>query len=47
MKDLPGQDSTDESIWIVEFASDEDGSLKIKEIGQFSNSKTHVDFCGL
>jgi hypothetical protein len=43
MKGSSGQDVTDESIWIVEFASVEDGSLKIKEIEQFIDTKNYVD----
>ena len=43
MKGLRGQDGTDESIWIVEFASGEDGSLAIKQIEQFVNTNTYLD----
>ena len=42
MTGLPGQDGIDESIWIIEFASDEDGNLKIKQMEQFA-AKNHVD----
>lgn len=43
MKDSAGQDATDESIWIVEFASAQDGSLTIREIEQFVDTKHYVD----
>lgn len=43
MKGLPGQDGTNESIWIVEFAVGADGQLKIKEIEQFADTNTYVD----
>ncbi|KAF8126580.1 hypothetical protein EV363DRAFT_1224489, partial [Boletus edulis] len=37
------EDRTDESIWIVGFASGEDGSLKIKEIEQFADTSNYLD----
>jgi hypothetical protein len=33
----------DESIWITHFVTDDDGSLKIKEVEQFTDSKAHFD----
>ena len=30
-----------EAIWIVEFTSDEEGNLKIKQIEEFADTKTH------
>jgi len=43
VKGLFGKDGTDESMWIVEFASDEDGSLKIKEITQFADTSNYIN----
>ncbi|KAG6375878.1 hypothetical protein JVT61DRAFT_2743 [Boletus reticuloceps] len=37
------EDRTDESIWIVGFASDEDGSLKIKQTEQFADTSNYLD----
>jgi hypothetical protein len=33
-----------ESIWIVEFTPDEDGTLKIKQIEEFADTKTHEEW---
>ncbi|KAF8126582.1 hypothetical protein EV363DRAFT_1525688 [Boletus edulis] len=41
------EDRTDESIWIVGFASGEDGSLKIKEIEQFADTTNYIDLTSL
>ena len=36
-----------ESIFIVHIVTDEDGSLKIKHIEEFLDSKTQLDFAQL
>ena len=33
-----------ESIYIGHIAADEDGSLKIKRVEEFTDSKAHLDF---
>jgi len=43
VKGLFGKDGTDESMWILGFASDEDGSLKIKEITQFAYTSNYIN----
>lgn len=43
MKGLPGGDAADTSTWVAEFATDKDGSLKIKQLEQFTNSADYVD----
>ena len=32
-----------ESIWIIEIITDEDGSLKIKQVEQFTDSRSYKD----
>ncbi|KAF9780786.1 hypothetical protein BJ322DRAFT_1081686 [Thelephora terrestris] len=39
-----GVDLNRESIFIVHIATDEDGSLKIKALEDFTDSKTYLDF---
>ena len=39
-----GVENTRESIIIVHIVSDEDGSLKIKEHEEFTDSKAELDF---
>jgi hypothetical protein len=43
LKVLGGTDTTDESIWIADFANDDDGSLKIKQVEQFTDSNSYLD----
>ena len=38
-----GVESTRESILIVHIVSDEDGSLKIKQVEEFTDSKAELD----
>ena len=33
-----------ESIFILDIVADEDGSLKIKRMEEFTDSKAHLDF---
>ena len=33
-----------ESIFIADFATDEDGSLKVKNLEEFTDSKAELDF---
>ena len=35
---------TREAIFIIHIVTDEDGSLKIKQIEDFIDSKSHLDF---
>ena len=35
---------TRESIYIAQIVTDDDGSLKIKRIEDFTDSKAHLDF---
>ena len=39
-----GVECTRESILTVHFVTDEDGSLKIKQLEDFTDSKTELDF---
>lgn len=39
-----GIDMNRESISIIHFVTDEDGSLKIKQIEEFIDTKTYFDF---
>lgn len=43
MKTAAGVDLTRESIFITHFATDDDGSLKIKEHEEFTDSKAYLD----
>ena len=44
IKTSVGVDMTRESIFIVHTVTDDDGSLKIKQIEDFTDSKTYLDF---
>jgi hypothetical protein len=39
-----GVESARESIFIVHFVTDEDGSLKVKQLEEFTDSKAELDF---
>ena len=39
-----GVGATRESIMIDHIVTDEDGSLKIKQVEEFTDSKVHLDF---
>lgn len=43
-KTLVGVDMSRESILIAQIAPDEDGSLKIKQLEEFTDSKLYLDF---
>ena len=38
-----GLETTHESLFIAHIVTDDDGSLKIKQIEEFRNSKTYAD----
>jgi hypothetical protein len=39
-----GVEATRESIFIADIVTDEDGSLKIKQLEEFTDSKAELDF---
>ena len=41
---IPGVETVRESILIDHIVTDEDGSLKIKQVEEFTDSKSHLDF---
>ena len=43
-KTLLGDEINRESIYILYIVTDEDGSLKIKQLEDFTDSKTHLDY---
>ena len=43
MKVSDGADATDESIWIADPIADDDVTVKIKQIEQFTDSNSYVD----
>ena len=44
VKTVIGIETTRESIFIEHIVTDEDGSLKVKRLEEFTDSKTHLDF---
>jgi hypothetical protein len=44
MKTVIGVDTIRESIYIAQIVPDENGSLKVKQIEDFTDSKAHLDF---
>ena len=44
LKTVIGVETIRESIYIAQTVTDEDGSLKIKQIEEFTDSKAHLDF---
>lgn len=44
MQTLIGVEGNRESIIIAHIVTDEDGSLKIKQVEEFMDSKAHLDF---
>jgi hypothetical protein len=44
MKTSLGVEGTRESMCISRFVTDEDGSLKIKQLEEFTDSKAELDF---
>ena len=44
MKTSVGVEMNRESIFIAHIATDEDGSLKVKQIEDFTDSKAYLDF---
>ena len=44
MKTVIGIETTRESIFIEHIVTDEDGSLKVKHVEEFTDSKTHLEF---
>jgi hypothetical protein len=43
-KTLTGIENNRESIFIVDFVTDEDGSLKLKQFQEFTDSKAELDY---
>ena len=43
MKNNVGLETTHESLFIAHIVTDDDGSLKIKQIEEFRDSKTYAD----
>jgi hypothetical protein len=39
-----GVENTRESIFIIHLVTDEDGSLKVKQLEEFTDSKAELDF---
>ena len=44
LKTVTGVEGIRESILINHIVTDEDGSLKIKQVEEFTDSKSHLDF---
>ena len=44
MKDPTGVETTQELIYIAHIITDEDGSLKIKQVEDFLDTKAHLEF---
>jgi len=44
LKTVTGVEGTRESIHINHIVTDEDGSLKVKLVEEFTDSKSHLDF---
>lgn len=44
MKTSIGVETIRESIHIIQIVTDEDGTLKIKQVEDFTDSKAHLDF---
>jgi len=44
VKTVVGVEAIRESIFIDHIVTDEDGSLKIKHVEEFTDSKAHLDF---
>jgi len=44
LKTVVGVETTRESILIDHIVTDEDGSLKVKHVEEFTDSKSHLDF---
>ena len=43
MKSSLGKDTTNESIFIVHTVADDDGSLKVKKLEEFRDSKVYLE----